>query len=85
MSLKGHSKLSLKHHENQVSKDWKRANVTHIQDGQEGIFRELQVGQSHLSAWEDNGETDLGNQFLHTCRTRQSEIPNMDLQRGKHA
>lgn len=47
--------------------------------------RKLRVGQSHLSPWEDNGETDLGNQFLHTCRTRQSEIPNRDLQRGNHA
>jgi len=46
----------------EVPTDWKRGNMTPIfKKGKKGRLGELQANQSHLCAWQDDGEDPSGN------------------------
>lgn len=47
----------------EVLKDWKKANTTHIQEGQEERSRNLHVDQLHIHHWDGDGTSSTGNYF----------------------
>lgn len=47
----------------EVSEDCKKANVTRLQEGQEGESGELKAGCSHLGSLERGGANNHGNYF----------------------
>lgn len=68
----GHCLWSLKDHGSWGCSWWleKGRNHTHLQEGQEGEFRELRASQPHVNPWEGYEANPDRNHFLNTWKAK---------------